>query len=263
MNRFMTTALTLTLLATSAAASAQEGRWSNGDPRNGGGHARAGAMINQRPEPQPQAVPEQQQQGQWSGERRSRGGDGGGWSGQRRGGGDPNAGAAPAGQPATNDAARNWQGRRDGDGSRNWQGRQDGQRNAGDRNWQGRRDGGERRDWSNRNSGWNDRGWNPGRDWRQDRPRYDRRAYPPVYRNHERFRVPAYRAPRGFYVRSWAFGDVLPRGWYGEDYRLYDWFDYGLPIPPVGYDWVRIGDDAVLIDTFTGRVVQVVYDLFW
>ena len=57
-------------------------------------------------------------------------------------------------------------------------------------------------------------------------------------------------------------GNVL-RFDFGPSYRLNDWWSYGLPWPPPGYDWVRIGDDALLIDRFSGRVVQVVRNLFW
>lgn len=64
-------------------------------------------------------------------------------------------------------------------------------------------------------------------------------------------------------MRSWTFGDFLPRTWWTPDYRLNNWWDYGLPIPPIGYEWVRVGDDALLVDIYTGRVVQVAYDIFW
>jgi Ni/Co efflux regulator RcnB len=84
-----------------------------------------------------------------------------------------------------------------------------------------------------------------------------------VYHSQHRYRGPIYRPPSGFYDRSWVFGDIVPRGWYGFQYYIDDWWSYGLPVPPVGYEWTRIGDDAVLVDTFTGRIVQVVYDLFW
>ena len=36
-----------------------------------------------------------------------------------------------------------------------------------------------------------------------------------------------------------------------------------LPIPPIGYEYVRVGDDVLLVDMFSGRVVQVIYDVFW
>jgi Ni/Co efflux regulator RcnB len=149
-------------------------------------------------------------------------------------------------------------------------------RQGGDRRWEGDRNGrpdGNRGD--NRNNGRNDgrndgRGWNDNRDnqWRggdhrQDRPRYDPRNYPRQWHSPQRYRGYNYRPPPGFYSRSWVFGDVLPRAWWTPDYRLDSWWDYNLPIPPIGYEWVRVGDDALLVDIYSGRVVQVAYDIFW
>jgi Ni/Co efflux regulator RcnB len=86
---------------------------------------------------------------------------------------------------------------------------------------------------------------------------------PPVFWAEQRFRLGAYRAPYGFYVRDWGFGDILPRGWYGDQYYLGDFLDYDLPYPPPGYAWVRVGGDAIMIDRYTGRIVQVVRGIFW
>lgn len=97
----------------------------------------------------------------------------------------------------------------------------------------------------------------------RDAPRWESGRYPRVYSSPHRYRVPAYRRPPGFYVRSWAFGEVLPRGWYGPEYRLFDWWAYGLPMPPPGYSWVRVGADVLLVDDFSGRIVQVVRYVFW
>lgn len=87
--------------------------------------------------------------------------------------------------------------------------------------------------------------------------------YPPVYWAQQRFRAAPYRAPYGYYVRAWAFGDFLPRGWYGQPYWLNDFGDYGLPYPPPGFEWVRVGGDAIMVDQYSGRVVQVVRGIFW
>jgi len=32
--------------------------------------------------------------------------------------------------------------------------------------------------------------------------------------------------------------------------------------PPDGYVWVRYGDDALLIDEYSGDIIQVEYDVF-
>lgn len=81
------------------------------------------------------------------------------------------------------------------------------------------------------------------------------------YWSQHRYRTP-FRHPPGWYVRTWVFGDFLPHGWYTPSYYL-DWWSYGLPMPPIGAEWVRSGDDALLVDTWSGEVLSVYYDLFW
>lgn len=95
-----------------------------------------------------------------------------------------------------------------------------------------------------------------GRSW------YDARQWQRSYHAPRRYKAPRYVAPRGWYVRSWAFGDILPRHWFGPNYYV-SWMSYGLPRPPIGTEWVRVGDDALLVDVWTGRIVTVYYDLFW
>lgn len=126
-----------------------------------------------------------------------------------------------------------------------------------------RNDDGRRHDDRGRGDGRGYDGGRPGQDWQRDRPRYDRHDYPFRFDNHQRYRGFTYYQPRGFYVRHWGFGDIVPRSWWGPDYRLNDWWSYGLPIPPIGYEWVRVGDDALLVDIYSGRVVQVAYDIFY
>jgi Ni/Co efflux regulator RcnB len=64
-------------------------------------------------------------------------------------------------------------------------------------------------------------------------------------------------------VRSWQFGDFLPGGWFADPYWINDFNDYDLPYPPPGYEWVRVGPDALMVDRYTGRIVQVVRGIFW
>ncbi len=73
----------------------------------------------------------------------------------------------------------------------------------------------------------------------------------------------AYRQPAGFYVHRWTFGERLPVGFYARDYWIADFSLYGLMAPWAGYEWVRVGDDALLIDVETGEVVRVEYGLFY
>ncbi|MES2724252.1 MAG: RcnB family protein [Pseudomonadota bacterium] len=227
----------------------------------------------QTPQPQAQPQAEAQPQGQPQGRQ-----------GGRRG--DPNWQSRQPGQQ-DQQAGRDGQRWNDGQGPRpgqSWQGQGDNQRNdrdgRHDRDGRGHRDGRHDRDgrgdrdprWNNNGSnGWNNNGssgWNNnGRDWRPDRnqqrPRFDRRHHGQNFRSHQRYRGYAYRPPSGFYIRSWSYGDQLPRSWWSSQYRLNDWWSYGLPIPPIGYEYVRVGGDVLLVDMFSGRVVQVIHDVFW
>ena len=156
----------------------------------------------------------------------------------RRGDGD---------QASDNRSDRRGDTRGDGRGTRN----RDGDRDS----WRG--DG--RRDW--------DRGDNDRRDWnRRDRDNrythWQRGRYPSVYFSSSRYRH-AWRPPSGYYAYNWGFGDFLPRTWFGTGAWMIDPWQYDLPLPPPGYDWVRAGYDALLVDAYSGRVVQVVRNVFW
>ena len=113
-----------------------------------------------------------------------------------------------------------------------------------------------RRDWRHDDR----RRWNNDR-WWDDRRYWSWGRWPGVYDSPYRYRH-AWRPPSGYYVRDWAFGDHLPRGWYGASWWIDPWA-FRLPLPPPGFGWVRSGDDALLVDRYTGRVVQVVRDVFW
>ena len=73
----------------------------------------------------------------------------------------------------------------------------------------------------------------------------------------------AYRQPAGFYVHRWTFGERLPIAFYARDYWIADFALYGLIAPWPGYEWVRVGDDALLVDVETGEVIRVEYGLFY
>jgi Ni/Co efflux regulator RcnB len=126
---------------------------------------------------------------------------------------------------------------------------------GGDRNHDGRGPASGR--WDGHNDG---RGgqphWQHGEHWQRGR-------LPPVFWSQQRYHLRPYRAPYGYYVRDWGFGDLLPRGWFGQDYWIDDFLDYDLPYPPPGYEWVRVGGDALLIDRYSGRIAQVVRGIFW
>ena len=78
----------------------------------------------------------------------------------------------------------------------------------------------------------------------------------------QHFHAGSYRAPHGYAYRRWSYGDVLPALYFTSDYWLSDYNDYGLPYAPPGTLWVRYGDDALLIDRYTGEIITVEYGLF-
>jgi Ni/Co efflux regulator RcnB len=260
MKRIVSTALAVSMLATTALAQPQGGdRGGRGEggqrqaPRDGGGD-RGARPQGEQPQPQVQQPDRGPQPGPGSYLR----------SGGRRdaNSGDPQARPRPEQQQPQQQRPQ----QRDPNDGRDV--RIPDNRNNGawrnDRNWQN-------------NPGWQNDRYNGGyrgqppqqfrdRDRDRDRDRgrqqFDQRRYQPSYRAPQRFRASPYRAPQGFYFRSWSYGDRLPFGWYTPSYYL-SWGAYGLPIPPVGCEWVRVGQDAVLIDVWSGEVLSVYHGLFW
>lgn len=93
-------------------------------------------------------------------------------------------------------------------------------------------------------------------------PSIDRGYYGHHFLADRAYRIGPYHAPPNFVYRRWVIGAILPPLFWGRDYWLTDYWLFGLDIPPVGYEWVRYGPDALLIDVDSGEVVQVVYGIF-
>ncbi|MBL6852880.1 MAG: RcnB family protein [Alphaproteobacteria bacterium] len=119
------------------------------------------------------------------------------------------------------------------------------------------------------NNDWN-RGWSGGNDW-NGRGHTDwhnsqwnslRRAFNAP--RHFRYRG-WYRQPYGWYYQRWTVGAFLPSLFWSQSYWIDqdDWDYYGLYDAPPGTVWVRYGNDALLIDRYTGEVIQVVYGIFY
>ena len=134
-------------------------------------------------------------------------------------------------QPPTRD------GRRDGyrDGSRD--GRRDGYRDGN----------------HDRNQRWSSH-------WRGDN-RYDWRRH----RDHNRsiFRLGNYYDPYGWGYRRFSIGFNIGSGYYGSNYWLDDPWMYRLPPAYGPYRWVRYYDDALLVNIYSGQVVDVINNFFW
>ncbi|HEV2594094.1 MAG TPA: RcnB family protein [Sphingomicrobium sp.] len=99
--------------------------------------------------------------------------------------------------------------------------------------------------------------WN--RDWRNDR-RYDWRRYRDDHRSV--FHLGLYIDPFGYGYQPYGIGYQLPPVYFGQQY----WIDpsmYELPYPPPGTQWVRYWNDALLVDMYSGQVVDVIQGFFW
>ncbi len=73
----------------------------------------------------------------------------------------------------------------------------------------------------------------------------------------------SYNRPSGYYAHRWTSGEFLPALFFGSSYWINDYGYYDLASPPPGTTWVRYGDDAVLIDRYSGEVIQVEYGVFY
>jgi len=83
------------------------------------------------------------------------------------------------------------------------------------------------------------------------------------FRAERRFHAMRYIRPRGFYERRWTWGETLPPLFWARQYWIIDFADYDLPPPPIGAIWVRVGDDALLIDQDSGFIIEVDYGVFY
>jgi hypothetical protein len=102
----------------------------------------------------------------------------------------------------------------------------------------------------------------PTAQWRNQQAR-NRDIYRQTWRAERRYHLRPYLRPQGWYLRDWILGDVLPSIFWSHNYWIVDYWRYGLPIPPDGCVWVRYDHDALLVDRYSGEVVQVIYDIFY
>lgn len=100
-----------------------------------------------------------------------------------------------------------------------------------------------------------DRGWRSNRSYnwadyrRGNHFIYRPGAYYAPYRSHRYSRLQT-----GFYLNSLFFQ---------QRFYINDPYAYRLPPAYAPYQWVRYYDDVVMVDTYTGEVVDVIYDFFW
>ena len=100
--------------------------------------------------------------------------------------------------------------------------------------------------------------WNSS--WRKDH-RYDWQNW--RRHHHHRFHLHPYFDPFGWgYYHYWIGWRLWP-GYYGSHYWITDPWYYRLPPAPPGTRWVRYYNDAVLVDMWSGEVIDIIYGFFW
>lgn len=90
----------------------------------------------------------------------------------------------------------------------------------------------------------------------------DRGAYRHNFQAARSYRIGPYHRPGGWVERRWGYGEILPRAYWAPRYILADYWLFALEVPPPGYEWVRVGADALLVDIATGEVLQAEYGVF-
>jgi Ni/Co efflux regulator RcnB len=73
----------------------------------------------------------------------------------------------------------------------------------------------------------------------------------------------AFMGPAGYTYSRYQLGAMVPAELRSDDNLVLDSYStYNLKTPPHGLTWIRVGDDAMLVDRKTGEVVETDYDLF-
>lgn len=68
--------------------------------------------------------------------------------------------------------------------------------------------------------------------------------------------------PQGWGYRTWMVGQFLPALFLTPDYYWTDYAAFDLQPPPPGYQWIRYGDDLLLVNLRTGAVEDVIQGAF-
>lgn len=213
--------------------------------------SRSGNSGSYQNPPQPQAQPQPQRRGGWSGQSQStpqprrQDPNGGSWQGQD---------------------GRNWDRGNDRSGYQGDRNRNDNRSYGFDRRGDDHRGYGDNRGYDDRRNngrGWSrrddDRRWD--RSWHNDR-RYDWRGY--RQSNRHIYRPGRYYAPDRYdRYRRFSIGIYIGSPFYSSNYWIADPWYYRLPEAYGPYRWVRYYDDVLLIDIRNGYVVDVIHDFFW
>ncbi|WP_439532209.1 RcnB family protein [Polymorphobacter sp.] len=78
----------------------------------------------------------------------------------------------------------------------------------------------------------------------------------------QRFQAPRYVYPRGARYQAWGVGNRLPQAYFGQPYWIAQPNIYRLPPANRGARWVRVGPDALMINSANGLILQAVRGLW-
>ena len=98
--------------------------------------------------------------------------------------------------------------------------------------------------------------------WNNRPAAVDRGTYQHNFQAARSFHIGPYHPPHGWAAHHWVYGETLPRAYWAADYLVADYWLFALEVPPAGYEWVRVGSDALLVSTTNGEVLQVEYGVF-
>lgn len=255
----------------------------NDGPRQQARSEQRAARMEARQQQRVQSAPAEVQVAQRDGRRggrgdggwRGNGGNNGGQTGQSygnyqrgrgdRGGNGPNQGSVggwqgPSGTENSSDARR--YNRRAQENAIRY-GNQEQRREAFQERREDRRDWrqdrrGDRRDWRQERRS-DRRDWNRG--WRNDR-RYAWQDW--RYQNRNLFRLSPYYSPyRNYGYQRFGIGLFLDSLFFDQRYWIGDPYYYRLPPAPPGTQWIRYYNDVLLVDVYSGEVIDAIYDFFW
>jgi Ni/Co efflux regulator RcnB len=91
---------------------------------------------------------------------------------------------------------------------------------------------------------------------------FEKGGYNHNFKASQTYHVGPYHPGANYRYSRWHYGQMLPSRYRGQQYWLTEYWLFGLDVPPVGEEWIRYGPDAILVDTATGEIIQVVYGNF-
>ncbi len=98
--------------------------------------------------------------------------------------------------------------------------------------------------------------------WEKRREMADVGIYHHVYEANRIYHDGGWFAGPGWKYRAWALDETLPVTAFAPERVIADYWLFNLETPPVGYDWVRYGPDALLVKMGNGKILEIVRHVF-